>query len=167
MYEFIQEERVVKTQDYTGLIRINDYRKVYWDIFVINLAIYNCFSIPFEISFEPMVMESVNFLIINSLIDFLFLTDIFVNFKTTHYDDISGDEISDKKVIAMTYLNGRFWIDLLSTIPFDNIVFALSGEEFMILPLLSLLKLIRVTRLSRIIENMNVNEQIKLMMKLA
>jgi hypothetical protein len=94
------------------------------------------------------------------------LLDIIVQFNTTFFDPLSGEEVFDKVLIKKTYLKGRFIIDFLSTVPFDVIVQAITGEKISILPLLSLLKLIRVTRISRIIESMNVKEQIKLMMKL-
>ena len=103
-------------------------------------------------------MESRGFFILNSIIDFIFLLDIFVQFKTTFFDPISGEEVYDKKLIAMNYLKGRFIFDFLSTVPFDAIVQAITGEKISILPLLSLLKLMRITRISRIIESMNVKE---------
>ena len=43
--------------DHAGVVRINDKRKIYFEIFVIFLAIYNCFGIPFEICFKPPEME--------------------------------------------------------------------------------------------------------------
>ena len=55
----------------------------------------------------------------------------------------------------------------MSTVPFDNITYALTRQRISILPLFSLLKLIRITRLGRIIERMNVREHVKLMMKLS
>ena len=103
----------------------------------------------------------------NSVIDFIFGVDIYIQFKTTYYDPLSGDEIFDKKIIRSNYLTGRFIVDLLATVPFDSIVFLITRQKSEILPLFSLLKLIRVTRLGRIIERMNVKEHIKLMMKLS
>lgn len=112
-------------------------------------------------------MESTGFLILNTLIDIIFGVDIALQFKTTYYDPFTGEEIFDKKTITMEYLKGRFLIDILATVPFDNIAFLITQERNEILPLFSLLKLIRVTRLGRIIEKMNVKEHIKLMMKLS
>lgn len=151
----------------SGILRINDGRKIYFEIFVIILAIYNCFGIPLEICLQPVTMESQGFLILNSVIDFIFGIDIFVQFKTTYYDALSGDEVFDKNLIFWNYIKGRFFIDLLATVPFDNLTYAILGVKNEILPLFSLLKLIRVTRLGRIIERMNVKEHIKLMMKLS
>jgi hypothetical protein len=111
-------------------------------------------------------MESSGFLVLNTVIDIIFGIDIVLQFKTTYYDSLTGEEIFDKKTIIMEYLKGRFLIDLLATVPFDNIVFMFTQERNEILPLFSLLKLIRVTRLGRIIEKMNVKEHIKLMMML-
>lgn len=47
--------------------------------------------------------------------------DILLTFRTTYYDPVSGDEIFDTRMIAKRYLMGRFIIDFLSTVPFDNI----------------------------------------------
>lgn len=112
-------------------------------------------------------MEATEFVILNSIIDFIFGIDIYVQFKTTFYDPLSGDEVFDKKVIFWTYLKGRFIVDFMATVPFDNITYAITRQRISILPLFSLLKLIRITRLGRIIERMNVREHIKLMMKLS
>jgi len=113
------------------------------------------------------MMEKLGFTLLNSVIDLFFAIDIYIQFKTTYYDDQSGEEILDKQTIVWNYLTGRFFIDLMATIPFDSIAFAITRKRSEILPLFSLLKLIRVTRLGRIIEKMNVKEDTKLAMKLA
>jgi hypothetical protein len=53
------------------------------------------------------------------VIDAIFAIDILINFRTTYFNPRTGDEVSDPKLIAKAYLQGRFWIDLLATIPFD------------------------------------------------
>ena len=138
------------------MIRINDSKKTNWDIFIIVLAIYNSFQIPFEIAFEPPEMETSKFFIANTIIDLCFAVDILVAFRTTFYDPTTGDEVFDPKRIAKEYLLGRFIIDFLSTVPFDNIAFMITQTRSPKLQLFTLLKLFRVTRLSRIIERMNV-----------
>ena len=167
MYEYLQEFKEEIHIDKSGIFEINHPKKIYFEIFVIILAIYNCFGIPLEICFSPVAMEATEFLIINSIIDIIFGIDIYVQFKTTFYDPLSGDEIFDKKIIFWTYMKGRFIVDFLATVPFDNLTYAITRKESSFLPLFSLLKLIRVTRLGRIIERMNVREHIKLMMKLS
>lgn len=51
------------------LIRGHSKAKVKWDVFVMVLAIFNCFSVPFEVAFKPPSMNSTSFLIVNSLVD--------------------------------------------------------------------------------------------------
>mmetsp|Transcript_41304 Transcript_41304/g.62906 ORF Transcript_41304/g.62906 Transcript_41304/m.62906 type:complete len:197 (-) Transcript_41304:1751-2341(-) len=80
---------------------------------------------------------------------------------------MSGDEIFDTELIYWNYLQGRFLVDFLATVPFDTIGYLITRQRISILPLFSLLKLIRVTRLGRIIEKMNVKKDLKLMLKLA
>ena len=106
-------------------------------------------------------MEHVGFTVFNSFVDFLFLLDIIVTFRTTFYDPQTGDEVNSKVKIAKKYLLGRFWIDLASTIPIDNLAFAFTGTKTAGLQVFSTLKLIRVLRLSRIIATLNVQDTVK------
>ena len=101
-------------------------------------------------------MKKPGFFVINSLIDFVFLLDIVINFRTTFYDIETGDEVYDAKRTGKMYLKNRFTVDLLSTIPFDNIALLFTASSSPILQLFSLLKLVRISRLGRIIERMNV-----------
>ena len=148
------------------MIRLNNSKKTNWDIFIIVLAIYNSFQIPFEIAFEPPEMETSKFFIANTIIDLCFVVDILVAFRTTFYDPSTGDEIFDAKRIAKEYILGRFIIDFLSTVPFDNIALMITQTRSPMLQLFTLLKLFRVTRLSRIIERMNVKQDAKNGLKL-
>ena len=138
------------------MVSLNSSIKTNWDIFIIILAIYNSFQIPFEIAFEPPEMETSKFFIANTLIDLCFAIDILIAFRTTFYDSSTGDEIFDPKRIAREYLQSRFIIDFISTVPFDNIALMITQTRSPTLQLFTLLKLFRVTRLSRIIERMNV-----------
>jgi hypothetical protein len=79
------------------MFRATDPRKTRWDMIIIVFAIYNCFSIPFEIAFEPVEMELATFFIANTLIDIAFAMDIFIAFRTTFYDLETGDEVFSAK----------------------------------------------------------------------
>jgi len=83
-------------KNYKGLIRINDPKKTYWDLFSIFLAVFNCYAIPFEVAFSPPIMEGAVFLAVNTCIDFCFLLDILAAFRTTYYDANTGDEVCNK-----------------------------------------------------------------------
>jgi hypothetical protein len=99
------------------MISFNDNLRMRWDLFVIILAIYNCFWIPFEIAFEP----AVNFFIVtlNSFIDLIFYIDIVFNLRTTYMTE-EGEEITATKKIANRYiLHGTFIVDVLSILPLN------------------------------------------------
>lgn len=122
--------------------------------------------IPVEVAFEPEVLESVAFIVINAIIDVCFAIDIFVVFRTTYVDPYDGKEVLDGKQIAKNYLAGRFWIDLLATIPFDTIGMLIFKDSAEGLQLFGILKLIRILRLSKIIAYMELKEDYKLFLKL-
>jgi len=154
------------SKDEKFMVTQNDPRKTTWELFVIILALYNCFFIPFELSFSPPELTGVEFFLLNTAIDICFGIDIFIAFRTTFYHPITGDEIRDLKIIRKNYIRGRFAIDFLSTVPFDNLLFLITQTSNKFLAMFSLLKLIRVTRLSRIIARLNVSEDTKNSLKL-
>ena len=117
-------------------------------------------------------MKSAKFFVLNTLIDLMFGIDIVVNFRTTYYDNETQDEVLDPKLTAKEYISScnltspSFTIDFLSTVPFDNIALIFTDTGSPILQLFSLLKMVRITRLGRIIERMNVRQEMKNALKL-
>jgi|Transcript_28203 hypothetical protein len=83
------------------------------------LAMYNCFAVPFFVAFRP--EETFTFIIINTFIDCMFMIDLVLNFFTT-YIDRNGDEVLNTKRIAVNYLKGTFVLDLIASVPLDNIM---------------------------------------------
>lgn len=149
------------------IISQNDNKKTNWELFVIMLALYNSFSIPFDLAFNPAVLQTGMMVAFDYLTDMLFIIDIFLQFRTSFYHPLTGDEIKDLKVIKQNYFRGRFTIDLLSSVPFDSLIHLVIGIDNKALRLLSLLKLFRVTRLSRIIARLNVSQDTKNTLKLS
>ena len=70
------------------LIRPNDNLKFKWDILVIIGAVFNCICIPGQLAYNPYWMESSIYGFINNVIDFIFILDIIVSFRTTYVDDM-------------------------------------------------------------------------------
>ena len=149
------------------IIRQNHPYHVWWDLFIILLAIWNSYTIPLDVAFEPEAFRSPSMLISNYIIDSMFLLDIILNFRTS-YQDLNGDEVLKPKEIAKNYITaGRFWIDTLSTIPFDLITSKVFNiDDTQTFQILSMLKLFRVLRLSRIIAYMNSTNDVKLSLRL-
>jgi hypothetical protein len=61
-------------------------------------------------------------MVLNMIIDVIFIVDILMNFRTSIADFITGDEIFEQKTIATRYLKGQFIIDLIGAIPMDLIL---------------------------------------------
>ena len=72
----------------------------------------------------------------------------------------------EKEVCCVGMTSPSFTIDFLSTVPFDTIALLFTESGSPILALFSLLKLVRITRLGRIIERMNVRQEMKSALKL-
>jgi hypothetical protein len=134
------------------MFRLNEDRRIRWDLFIMVLATFNCISLPYESSFSPDFMSEIWFIMLNLFIDMFFFADIVISFRTTMINNKSGTEINDPREIAKYYLKGRFLVDFLSTFPFDYtfILFGFSGEEggtAKRLRLVKILKLVRILRL--------------------
>jgi len=125
-----------------------------WDLGVMILAIWNCVSIPFDVAFEP--GSSLAYTIFDRVIDICFGLDIIFNFRTTYINSKTGFEVVEGKKIALSYLrSGRFFVDLLASIPFEFLFGMVSpNTDSMTFKLLGLLKLVRLLRLGRIIRYM-------------
>lgn len=159
----IEEERGQRTR---CIIRSSSVFKLRWDLFIMILAIYNCIVTPVNVSFNPGFMQSVAFFVFNTLIDVIFFLDIVVSFRTSFIHFKTGDEVTSPKQIAVQYIQGRFWIDLIASVPFDTFGLLLFQNNSTELQLFGILKLVRVLRLGRIITYMNARDDIKLSLKL-
>ena len=88
--------------------------------------------------------------VLDRIVDIIFFIDICLTFRTAAIDRLTNILVTDSKVIARQYLSAWFWIDLTSTIPFDEIVQAISGVSTKRSAQLRSLKLLRILRISRL-----------------
>ena len=142
------------------------------------LAIWNSIQIPYSIAFTPDDDRSIINTVFNLIIDWFFMSDVILNFRTSYIIDETGEEVLSNKRIAIQYLKGkfrefivigRFWIDVLSSIPTDLIliIFSIeSGQAKTGIIALKLLKLIRLARLSRVITYLNFKSNVKISLRL-
>eukprot|EP00911_Craspedida_sp_UC1_P002578 UC1_evm1s1911 len=135
----------------------------YWDMIVVILMAFTCITVPMLIAFYTENCVGSSWFVIWCVVDFFFLLDIGFNFRTGIATGDGDVIILDKLVIARRYLRGWFFIDLVSSFPFDLFVLTLTEGEcsgdsqylkasrairfLRITKLLSLLRLLRVTRI--------------------
>lgn len=110
-------------------------------------------------------MNGLFFNILNYVIDFIFICDIFVSFRTSYIDD-KGEEVMDSLRIAKKYLKITFWLDFLSVIPFDMMAEKQSHvhsdqEQNSKLLLFGILKFGRLLKIQKIIMYLNMDSEIK------
>jgi len=84
------------------------------------LAVYNCLTIPFIAAFDPDL--STAYSVFDYIIDVIFAIDVVFSFRTTYVNSKSGLEVFTWYKIAWSYIKfGRFFIDTVSVIPFEDI----------------------------------------------
>lgn len=132
------------------------------------LATVNCFQVPYTLAFTDGTKQNIFQDLFNGLIDIFFMVDVIINFRSSYINESTGEEITDSKKIAIAYLKGKFWIDLVASIPFDFLSYGLDGlnDNSTILDFIGMLKLIRVLRLSRLITYLNLKNELKMSLKL-
>ncbi|XP_068433377.1 potassium voltage-gated channel subfamily H member 5-like [Clinocottus analis] len=93
--------------------------KTTWDWVILILTFYTAIMVPYNVSFKTK-QNNLVWLVLDSVVDVIFLVDIVLNFHTTFVGP-AGEVISDAKLIRMNYLKTWFVIDLLSCLPYDII----------------------------------------------
>ncbi|KAM9798329.1 voltage-gated delayed rectifier potassium channel KCNH5-like [Neosynchiropus ocellatus] len=121
--------------------------KTTWDWVILILTFYTAIMVPYNVSFRTK-QNNLAWLVIDSIVDVIFLVDIVLNFHTTFVGP-AGEVISDAKLIRMNYMKTWFVIDLLSCLPYD-IINAFENVDEGLSSLFSSLKVIRLLRLGRV-----------------
>ncbi|XP_073427057.1 voltage-gated delayed rectifier potassium channel KCNH5 [Dendrobates tinctorius] len=121
--------------------------KTTWDWVILILTFYTAIMVPYNVSFKTK-QYNIAWLVLDSVVDVIFLVDIVLNFHTTFVGP-GGEVISDPKLIRMNYLKTWFVIDLLSCLPYD-IINAFENVDEGISSLFSSLKVVRLLRLGRV-----------------
>ena len=121
--------------------------KAIWDWLVLALVTYTAVVTPYMASFvlamdeekEQMNNETTTksttnnyayndpLVIVDYVVDIMFIIDIFINFRTT-YVDSNNEVISSPCRIAVHYVKTWFIIDILAAIPFE-LLFMIGNTE--------------------------------------
>lgn len=88
-------------------------------------------------------------MVLNIIIDLIFLFDIFVIFNTAYYNQ-QYNLVHNRKTISTTYFKGFFFVDLVAIIPFE-----------LILSQGNINQLIRVTRINRLYKLAKLSQLLK------
>ena len=127
-----------------------------WDQIIAVLLLFTAIVTPYEVAFISTQYNALFY--INRVVDFLFLVDIVFAFSTGFQDQNIGTGTYvwnfDRKRVALRYLRGLFFIDLVSLVPFDWIAISMNNPTLEKLKVLRTLKLFRIVKSGRILRRL-------------
>jgi len=135
------------------LIHPEWWAKTSWDVYICLLIVYSVLTVTFLIGFqveEQGITLPAAFVNFNYFVDCCFALDIAASFVSTYADD--GVVVTDRIVVARTYLNCWFFPDFLSTFPFDLIGVGSAAAQLKLIRTLRLVRLVKISRLLKISE---------------
>ncbi|CAD8106611.1 unnamed protein product [Paramecium sonneborni] len=120
MSVMIQKKEQEEKQPSCSYIKVftqEDRIRIVWDLFTMFVIFFAILILPVDISFniESQFLEDFNLFSLT-----VFTLDIFINFNTAFQH--KGQYVYDRTLIFQNYLKWWFWIDVVSTFPFDLIV---------------------------------------------
>ena len=146
------------------LFKPKDPFKIKWDIFVILLSIWNAIQIPMGFAFPLAFEGKAGYIYSDYIIDFCFIFDIIINFRSCYVDSRTDELVEEPKKITANYLKGRFWVDLVASCNFDLIFMILFPDmgDSALTSLFGMLKLVRLLRLGRMVTYLSKSKSAKL-----
>ena len=127
-----------------------------WDVCTMVCLLYVAVFTPVQISFLSNVQTVRNIeewlfvFVLDRCIDFIFLVDIAINFRSA-WETEEGVETYHYKEAAWQYCTTWFLLDLISAMPLDFLDLLLDGEDASQLRALKLLRLFRLIKIAKVI----------------
>ena len=146
------------------LLSVTHPLKLRWDWFIMLLAVWNCFYVPYSVAFLPDT-DNIALIATSIFVDIAYFADVGIYLRTSYLDLITGEEVTHWYSILTNYFSsGKLAVDVISAIPFDIIYLFYTQHEG--LQLITLTKVIRLLRLSKILVFMRATSYTKLTIKL-
>ncbi|CAD8096093.1 unnamed protein product [Paramecium sonneborni] len=140
-------------------------KKIFWDLVGMGFIFIQMILIPLILTFSLDLDDG--FSIFDNIMDCYFIVDIVLQFQTGYYN--KGNYISQRRMIALNYLKLWFWLDLISSFPYDAII-SLTIEEdnqqeiqrnTQIIKIMRVLRFVKVIRLMRALKLKKIINQIE------
>ncbi|KAK3288086.1 hypothetical protein CYMTET_4426 [Cymbomonas tetramitiformis] len=138
------------------MIHPNNTQRRMWDFFMFFLLLYCAFSIPYRLSFlseESMIELQIT----DFVLDALFVLDIILNFSTA-YVDLDGKIRDSFSFVAANYIQGWFLLDVVATIPIDQLITSDGMDALKLSKVLRLARLGKLLRILRLVRLMKVSK---------
>ncbi|KAG6953200.1 hypothetical protein JG688_00012988 [Phytophthora aleatoria] len=143
----LKSERVMLRGTY--LFHPQEPSIVFWQFFVGIGIVYSIIVVPFRLGYDVDAVGG--WYVLEMIIDGFFLVDILLNFRTAYFDD-ERKLIYDPCTLFWRYAKGWFLLDLISTVPIDELFQAAVGTSNQTVRLFptKLLRLFRIARLLKL-----------------
>ncbi|VDP72509.1 unnamed protein product [Echinostoma caproni] len=152
--EAIPEYKVQDVQASRFILLHYSLFKIVWDWMILICTFYIAIMVPYNAAFS-LDTDGKDLLICDIIVELLFIIDIILNFVTTFVSK-SGQVVYHTRAIAINYLRGWFFLDLVAAIPFDVILAVhnrdINGSIGGVGSWIQLLKLARLLRLARLFQ---------------
>lgn len=87
------------------------------------MVLYSCVTSVYFITFMQEMSESRSSEVVDTIIEYIFVLDIVLNFIQSFQHPETLDEIIDLKEIAKNYMfRGWFFIDVVAVLPFEQFI---------------------------------------------
>jgi hypothetical protein len=147
----VLHERTVRFQR-RRLLMPDSRARAAWDILNLALMTYTVFEIPYSMLFLDQQQACAWDwpMLVNLVVDILFMSDIAVTFHTAFYDN-DGFLIEDHMKIAVHYFRSWFLLDVASSMPLDALICTFDKEaaDPSILRLIKGLRLAKLARMAK------------------
>ena len=113
-----ERDHLIKTK----LILFPDsHFRAFSDMIVLLAVIYSSLMLPIQVAFDDFNIPYF-LIVLDTVFDVVFMLDIFLNFNTGIYE--KGILVMQRKRITEKYLKSWFFLDLLSSFPYNWFVAA-------------------------------------------
>ena len=134
--------------------------RVYWDQLLLALMTWTVIVLPLQ--FSDLVESGtegngVVILALDQVVNFVFICDVMLNFRTGYLDVQARTLVLEPKTICRKYVTTWFGADLLASMPFD-VIYLTCGRQceshVWTFKFLRVLRMCRILRLSRILSRL-------------
>eukprot|EP00892_Ulva_mutabilis_P002121 jgi/Ulvmu1/1190/UM108_0018.1 len=162
----LRKEPELRLRTYPYMIFPISPGKMIWDYFIMLLVAYNAVELPYSIAFDyvpcnedslpiedgsrPKMCPNSSFTVLMILTDVMFWVDVVLSFRTGVIDSRQVIHMQPK-FAALHYVRTWLVVDVISSFPFEAIVFAMTTQgttaTFMLARLFKLPRLMRTARI--------------------
>lgn len=122
---------------------------VLWNVLHLLSLAYVCTGLPYIVAVSPVARDADTSWAdaINRAVDFFYILDIAVNFRSAYLDQESGDIVTQPRAIAMNYAKTWLAFDCLMAFPFDMVL----DSHVHNINWMFILRILRLSRLAKLL----------------